>query len=468
MIRDPFYKDILTRLSGRVDPELFEQCAADVLREIYPGLVPIRGGSDAGMDGAIGDAEGIAYPLISTTQIDVITNLTKSLRSYLESGGPRRKVVLSTSQSLTPKRRRNLEERASQLGFVLVNIHPREAFADLLYHNPHWCQELLGLSGQLPALSIVPITLRPQIVELLIGRENDLDWLVNTGGDLLLVGQPGSGKTFLLQTFARQNEGLFLISDDPTQISASIREQNPKTIIVDDAHINTDRLNRLQQIRRQLEVDFRIIATCWPGEKDIVLQSLQISTSSIHDLEPLTRDQIVKIIKSAGIGGPTELIRELVNQVEGRPGLAATLCHLCIKGDLRQIALVDALSRDIRTTFEPLLGSEATVIVAAFSLGGNKGMPMETVASQLTLSLIQVRETVVGLAAGGVLTDVGQDRLSVRPPALRYALVRDVFFSGATSLPYHDLIQQSVDMVETALTLIGSPGTWCNDSSSSN
>ena len=58
MIRDPFYRQIIDRLDGTVDPELFEQCAADLLREIYPTLVPIRGGADAGMDGAIADALG--------------------------------------------------------------------------------------------------------------------------------------------------------------------------------------------------------------------------------------------------------------------------------------------------------------------------------------------------------------------------------------------------------------------------
>ena len=76
MIRDPFYQDIIQGLSGRLDPELFEQCAADLLRNIYPGLVPISGGSDAGMDGAISDAEGVAFPLVATTQVDVIGNLT--------------------------------------------------------------------------------------------------------------------------------------------------------------------------------------------------------------------------------------------------------------------------------------------------------------------------------------------------------------------------------------------------------
>jgi hypothetical protein len=455
MIRDPFYQDIIRGLNGELDPELFEQCAADILRAIYPGLVPIRGGSDTGMDGAISDAEGVAFPLVTTTQEDVIGNLTKNLKSYLKNGGLRRKVVLATSRKLTPKKKRNLEERASELGFTLIHVCSQEAIANLLYRNTPWCKELLGLTGQPPALSVIPITSRPQIVELLIGRENDLIWLENTDGDLLLVGQPGSGKTFLMQTFARKNEGLFLINDDPTQIAVSVREQEPRAIIADDAHMDTNRLNKLQQLREQIGAEFRIIATCWPGQKDNVLHCMQLLSSSVHELEPLTRDQIVELIKSTGIVGPTELIRELVNQAEGRPGLAATLCHLCLKGDIRQIALGDALSRDIRTTFEPLLGREATAIVAAFSFGGDKGMSMETVATQFKLSPVNVQQIATGLAAGGVLTDVGQDRLAVRPPSLRYALIRDVFFCGATSLPYNELINQSPDIAETTLTLIG-------------
>jgi len=442
-------------LNGRLDPELFEQCAANLLRNIYPGLVPISGGSDAGMDGAISDTEGVAFPLVATTQGDVIGNLTKNLNSYLKNGGTRRRVVLATSQKLTPKRRQNLEERASELGFTLIQVYSQEALADLLYRSPEWCRELLGLTGQPSALSVIPITSRPQIVGLLIGRENDLAWFESTNGDLLLVGQPGSGKTFLMQTFAKKNEGLFLIYDAPTQVAVSIREQDPRAIIVDDAHIDTSRLNMLRQLRTQIGAEFRIIATCWPGQKDNVLHLIQLPTSSIHELDPLTRDQIVELVRSTGIAGPVELIRELVNQAEGRPGLAATLCHLCIRGDVRQIALGDVLSTDIRTTFEPLLGSDTTAIIAAFSLGGDRGMPMETVATQLGLSLIKVQQVVTGLAAGGVLTDVGQDRLAVRPPSLRYALIRDVFFCRATSLPYNELINQSPDIAETALTLIG-------------
>ena len=69
MIRDPFYRQISERLSSDLDPELFEQCAADLLREVYPSLVPIKGGTDSGMDGAIADGEGEPFPLVSTSRI---------------------------------------------------------------------------------------------------------------------------------------------------------------------------------------------------------------------------------------------------------------------------------------------------------------------------------------------------------------------------------------------------------------
>src|SRR3954469_6403148 len=103
MLRDPLYKQILAGLAGRLDPEAFERCAAALLQPIYPGLVPVRGGCDAGMDGAVADGEGPAYPLVCTTGTAVLANLKRSLRSYLKDGGTRRLVVVATSQQLTSK-----------------------------------------------------------------------------------------------------------------------------------------------------------------------------------------------------------------------------------------------------------------------------------------------------------------------------------------------------------------------------
>ena len=156
MKRDPHYQSILAQLDTALDPDNFEHCAADVLRPDFPSLVPIRGGSDAGMDGAIADCEGVAYPLVTTTGEDVIGNLTRNLTTYLAEGGARRKAILATSAQLTARRRRNLEERASKLGFTLVQTTRSAAIADRLYDNPRWCRELLGLSGEPPALSVEP------------------------------------------------------------------------------------------------------------------------------------------------------------------------------------------------------------------------------------------------------------------------------------------------------------------------
>ena len=122
-MRDPFYQQIIERLKGRVDPDLFEACASDILRTDFPTLVPIRGGGDAGMDGAVADGKGLPFPLICTTSEDVIGNLTSSLKSYLKEGGTRQEAILATTQELTPKRRRNLESRAQELGFVLIRFY---------------------------------------------------------------------------------------------------------------------------------------------------------------------------------------------------------------------------------------------------------------------------------------------------------------------------------------------------------
>ena len=62
----------------------------------------------------------VCLPLAFTTAKTVIGNLTRSLNSHLCNGGSRRQVVLATSQPLTQRRRHNLEKRAEEKEFVLV------------------------------------------------------------------------------------------------------------------------------------------------------------------------------------------------------------------------------------------------------------------------------------------------------------------------------------------------------------
>jgi hypothetical protein len=139
VIRDPYYQEIILGLQRRLDPELFERCATALLRSVHPTLVPIRGGTDAGMDGAIADESGPPFPLICTTSKDVRGNLKRSLKSYLKNQGKRRLAVVATSQELTQRRRKGLEDVAAQLGFTLRQIHTQASIADLLYKSPEWC-----------------------------------------------------------------------------------------------------------------------------------------------------------------------------------------------------------------------------------------------------------------------------------------------------------------------------------------
>ena len=82
MSQDPFYEQILAGLNGTLDPQQFEDCMADLLRELFPTLVPVHGGKDSGMDGAIADGEGEPYPLVTTTAKDVRRNLRKSITPF--------------------------------------------------------------------------------------------------------------------------------------------------------------------------------------------------------------------------------------------------------------------------------------------------------------------------------------------------------------------------------------------------
>lgn len=321
--------------------------------------------------------------------------------------------------------------------------------------------------GVQPALSSVPLTTRTFSQTELIGREDQQRWLRDTHGDRLVIGHPGSGKTHLLASLARQGWGLFVVGDNLDQIALELEMQAPEVLIVDDTHFKVDLLRQLLHLRQVTSSTFAIVATSWPGGAHEVANALVLPCSHTLELPLLTRDQIVQVIKAAGLGGPDPLISEIVNQAEGRPGLAVTLAQLCLQDGVKDVALGDAISRSVRSDFEKLVGPRSIELLAAFGIGGNAGMQLDVVAEALGLAVADVRGKAAGLAAGGLIVEsshqwMSEVRLAVRPAALRHALVRDVFFNSPARLSYRQLAESAPHLSDVALTLVGACAVGAN------
>ncbi len=443
MVKDPFYRQIREALSPRLDGDqldgdLFEACAGDLLRKFYPTLVSMPGGNDGGMDGVVADGT----LLVCTTQKQVKANLTRSLESHRRTGGECRKVIVATSRVLTPPQRRKLRERARELEVTLVQIYEQRMMAALLYRNSRWCQDLLDLSGKPAALSVLPPSLsRPLVETELLGREADAEWLRSTSKDRILVGEPGAGKSYLLYRLALDGWGLFLASEEEEEIANAIRDQKPEVIIVDDAHADPARLERLAGLRQRIGATFSIVATTWRGHRDHVASALNVPTARIRTLELLPRRKIQQILEELGVEAPDEYLLELVDQASNKPGLAATLAALWLEGDWFSVLRGEALTRDSLRSVRRLVGRDEEGLLAVFSLGGRRGMPMKEVGKKLDLRPLETRKRVVSLTAAGVLSEAGGDCLAVQPRALRSVLLSSVFFGHkGTGLGYRDYL----------------------------
>lgn len=424
-------------------------CACDLLHPIYPSLAPREGGDDAGLDGLVANEDKSSIQLICTTGQDVLGNLSGSIESNVKKGGKSRACILATSQRLTNPKKRALEARANEQGRPLIQIYDQAGMAQLLYRDARWLKELLGLAGDPAPLSLFPITSRPLFDVPPLGRDDDVAKITNLTEDLVLVGQPGSGKTHLLFTAANKARGRFVVDEDSGRIADGVRNIQPRFLIVDDAHSRLEFLKRLKHLRQEIHTDFKIVASCWPGQEEAVCRALQIAKEKTHALEGLPQKQIKDVILSQKIAGPPRLVAEIIHQSQGKPGLAVTLCRLCWEsGTTRDVVLGTALASDVKYSFEPLLGEASTHLLACFSIGGSAGMTLESVARLLGKNSFEVKRAVEQLSAAGVLDVSPENRILVHPLRLRQALVRDGFLKP----PAMDLIPYLAEASDYAAT----------------
>ena len=456
VVLDPHHGDILKALNGALDPAVFEACAVDILKHDWPGLVPVAGGGDDGFDGAVADGGGRnPFPLVVTTGKDLTGNLRRNLRRARRNREAVDRALFATSRRVTPSMRRKLEAEARKLDATLLQVYDQDWFAQRLYAEPSWCQRLLHVTGRPRALSPFPVTRRPVLGDRILGRERETRWLQGRPGDCLLVGAPGSGKTFLLRALVLQGQALFKVDDDRGQIADDLRSLKPPAVIIDDAHVDSGQVERFTQLRTEVGSDVRIIATSWPGGAVAVQDSLQIPSSEVLDLDLIDADTMIEIIKSAGITGPDELLYHIRVQADGRPGLAATLSHMCLAGDVRRAVSGEGLVDQLVPQLNRMLDvQDATRLLAPFALGGDAGVRLEHVADQLRRSLDNVSGCLAQLAAAGVVMERANRAVSVEPAPMRWVLVRRLFFGGAGSpnlTPFLSLVENAHCAIDTLI-----------------
>ena len=456
---DTLYGAIEEAIARPLKGDVFERCAVDLLREHhYPSLRPVGGGNDAGMDG-LGDLpDGTPFFLVATVEEDARANLKRNVRSYVTAGGERRAVVFATSRPVSGRRRLELDQSLrDEFGVRLAATHDRTDFIDMLYRSAAWRRALLGVPGEARALTRLPATRRPTPEVPLVGRDREAAALWASEGDLVIVGKPGIGKTFLLQHLMDEDWGLFDAGWDVDDLEDAIREMGPARVVADDAHLQTDRLSTLRQLRAQMNADFAIVAVTWPGSADEVAEA--IPGSARVEVSELERDEILRVIKEMGIGGPFALQAALINQARGCIGRAVTLAFAALTGDLRDIATGDALLRDVVGWYSRSLGPESRHVLGFVALAGNHGATLEQAGEALDLPPPTVADLIRGLATGGTLDEAppvdGVIHLRVEPSDLRYALVRDVYGPRAGSLPLHTALEHLDRPAIAALPLIG-------------
>jgi hypothetical protein len=121
--------------------------------------------------------------------------------------------------------------------------------------------------------------------------------------------------------------------------------------MLDDVHVNLELLRDIRQIRENNQLQFAIFANCWPSKKSQIAVEMALTDEDINELSLLSRDDIVSILAAIDVEEPWAVVFELVNQSEGRPGLAVSLAELYRKGGYKEIFSGEAIANHLLETY---------------------------------------------------------------------------------------------------------------------
>ncbi len=449
--------------TNRLDKDEFERCATDLLGEIYPGLSPIPGGTDWGRDADVNVASSNP-PLrllvtTSRTLEGVRKNLNSGLNSMKKHGVPVERVVLANPMPLSGLDRDSLQKSAGRKAVKIEAFYDQHFFASKLRRDTRWREALLHLSGDALALTRIPadIAEAPWASLPLVGREADVATLKAQTGDVIVLGNPGVGKT---RVVAAIDDVVFVDGDSaPNRLLDDLRLTTPSLVALDDAGQHLELLRRLVQLRR-VEGDllnYRLIAICWPDELGQVRDVLMTANDVTIGL--LERSAVDAIITSLGVTG--QLARtEILNQAEGRPGWAIALADMLTK--TRNWAslfdgrvLLGQVERFLRRSQVAPAAIDVLAVVSA--LREVRDADIGKMAAHLHMSLPETRALLLNAAHSGLVdTSAAFDRngmperiYQVRPPMLAIALVAEhAFRAEVVAVRVTDLLTDWKDRAE--------------------
>jgi hypothetical protein len=438
----------------RLQQSDFEDCAAALIANDYPGLVPVTGGTDHGLDAELVKPNGQVLGLIITSS-RTWEGAKKSLRGSLKSAQDHKKrvdqVVVANLAEVNRQKRIKLAAIAKEFRCELIQVYDRPWFANAFRDDPDWRRKVLHIEGGAFSLSRSPRGARPDEHQLpTVGRDELLDRAENSDQDLILWGVPGAGKSHVA---GRLPGALFLERNTaPERLLDDLLATNPKIVVVDDAGGRTDDLERLLHARHAEQLKFRVAVTCWPHEKEASADHLPDALALEVDL--LTVEEIGTLLRERGITR-TPVIAHLLQQAQGRPAWALNLADLLVQQGAWQAvwtgqALRDQIRAFLRRSKAP---AEAIQQLAAIALVSDANEDQtRTIAKLFELSPTQFEELIRSVAIAG-LVDVRRNRMwnsadgrtfensyRVVPRTIAASIVADVYFTGhATAVRISDI-----------------------------
>ncbi|SMC38987.1 hypothetical protein [Janibacter indicus] len=443
--------NLIDRIQSRLDDDGhrlqsgdFEDCATELIGRLYPGLAPIPGGTDHGLDAELVRPNGHVLGLVVTSSRSwdgAKKSLRGSLKSAREHGRKLEHVMVANLAEVNQTKRLQLAKIANEFDCDLMQVFDRAWFANEFLRSPDWRLKVLGISGGFSSFSRTARGARPEETQLsTIGRDELLATAAATDHDLVIWGVPGAGKSHV----AGKLPGALFLAEHalPEQLVDDLISTTPDVVVVDDAGARAADVQRLWGAREAENLDFRIVATCWPHEVGAVGDALPGATSCEVDL--LTREELGAILRERGVTR-TAVLAHILDQAQGRPAWAINLADLLVdRRDWQSVWSGRALRQQILSFLRRSNAEdEAIHLLATVALaGGVNERQMRELGKLFELTPTRRAGLTRSVAIAGLL-DVQrrstwegdgptvEEFYRVVPPVVAASIASDVYFAAS-------------------------------------